>query len=147
MQIRFSCPTDGCPALIELDPLETAGSAIECPRCHVRHPVVLDAAVREHNRIETCPRCGGREFFIRKDFPQGLGLMLVIVAAAISTYYLPALGFYAVGILAAAALIDLLLYLVIGKVTVCYRCRAEYRRLRPNPEHAPFDLATAEKYA
>ena len=51
------------------------------------------------------------------------------------------------GILAGAALIDLVLYLAIGKVTVCYRCRAEYRKARINPAHEPFDLAPAEKYA
>jgi len=31
-------------------------------------------------------------------------------------------------------------------VTVCYRCRAEYRGNAYNPGHAGFDLATSEKY-
>ena len=147
MQIRFSCPTEACPALIELEPLSVAGDAIECPRCHTRHPMALDDAARTGETLVTCPRCGGGEFFVRKDFPQAFGVLLVVVAAVVSTYYLTQIGFYALGILAAAALVDALLYLVIGRVTVCYRCRAEFRKAPIRPEHQPFDLVTAEKYA
>lgn len=43
--------------------------------------------------------------------------------------------------------IDAAIYLFVGKVTVCYKCRAEYRGLAYNPEHEPFDLATSEKYS
>jgi hypothetical protein len=68
----------------------------------------------------------------------------VIVGAAISA------GFYFVGrdlvaysILAAAALIDLVVYRRLKDVTVCYRCHSEfrgaYRRTAP-----AFDLHTAD---
>ncbi len=147
MQIRFSCPDERCPALIELEPLADAGAHIECPRCHTPHPLTLDDAIRRENRLDRCPRCAGTELFVRKDFPQALGLLIVAVAAAVSCFYLTELGFYTIGILTAAALFDLVLYLVVGRVTVCYRCRAEYRKLESSPEHAPFDLATSEKYA
>jgi hypothetical protein len=107
----------------------------------------LDDAARTDESLEACPRCGGREFFVRKDFPQVFGLLLVVAAAGVSTYYLTEIGFYALGILAAAAVVDALLYVVIGKLTVCYRCRAEFRKAPISPDHKPFDLATAEKYA
>ena len=45
-----------------------------------------------------------------------------------------------------AAAIDALLYLFVPKITVCYRCRAEYRHLPINPRHEGFELAIAEKY-
>jgi hypothetical protein len=45
-----------------------------------------------------------------------------------------------------AVAVDALLYLVVGKMTVCYRCRAEFRDAPINPDHEGFDLAVAEKY-
>jgi hypothetical protein len=50
------------------------------------------------------------------------------------------------GALAALVVIDALIYLFVGRVTVCYRCRAELRGVAYNGEHRGFDLATAEKY-
>lgn len=49
-------------------------------------------------------------------------------------------------ILTAAVVIDALLYLVTGTVTVCYRCRAEFEDAPYNASHHGFDLATSEKY-
>ena len=146
MQIRFNCPTPACVAQIELEPLEGAGDSIECPRCHVKHPVALDSSIRAEQRLGQCPLCGCREFFIRKDFPQRLGLVIVVVSAAISVATLSSNLAVSWGVLAAAVLIDLALYLVVGKVTVCYACRAEFRGAAINPEHHGFDLARSEKY-
>src|SRR5690606_3621511 len=98
-------------------------------------------------RVTRCAACSGREFFIRKDFPQKLGLALVVAFGLIAT------AFYAyerVGLafatLAALVVIDAGIYLFVGRVTVCYRCRAEYRGVAYNPDHKGFDLATSEKY-
>ncbi len=147
MQLRFDCPEPECPALIEFEPLAVCDGNIECPRCHAQHSVTVDDAVRADGPLERCPRCGGQELFTRKDFPQALGLAIVAVAGIVSCVYLESLGFYAIGVLAAAALFDAILYALIRKVTVCYRCRAEYRKLTVNPAHQAFDLATSEKYA
>jgi hypothetical protein len=85
---------------------------------------------------------------VRKDFPQKLGMAIVVAAAATflvlaasrSSFYVGAL------VLVAAAIVDAVMYLLVGKVTVCYRCRAEFRDVPLNPQHAPFELAIAEKY-
>lgn len=98
--------------------------------------------------LEECPKCGCRDLFIRKDFPQKLGLGLVVVAgiafvvlaASRSNFYLGAL------ILCAAAAIDAILYAFVPRITVCYRCRAEFRDVPLNPEHGGFELAVGEKY-
>jgi hypothetical protein len=97
--------------------------------------------------IDRCVVCGGQEFFIRKDFPQRLGLALVVVCALVASvfyYYenIPA-TFAALGTL---VVVDTVIYFFVGKVTVCYKCRAEYRGLAYNPDHQGFDLATSEKY-
>ena len=86
--------------------------------------------------------------FIRKDFPQKIGLTIVIaaglaflwLAASRSSFYLGAI------VLLAAAVLDAALYWFVPKITVCYRCRAEFRDVPLNPEHEGFELAIGEKY-
>jgi len=84
--------------------------------------------------------------FIRKDFPQRLGVAVVIVFGLAAIYYFSISVLIAWSILAAAVLIDLVIYAFLGKVTTCYACRAEYRKCPLNPAHEGFDLATSEKY-
>jgi hypothetical protein len=98
--------------------------------------------------LEACPKCGCPDLFIRKDFPQRLGLGLVVVAGIAfvilaawrASFYLGAL------ILCAAAVIDAILFAIVPRITVCYRCRAEFRDVPVNPEHSGFELAVGEKY-
>jgi hypothetical protein len=98
--------------------------------------------------IEKCPHCGCRELFIRKDFPQKLGLSIVVIAglsflvlaASRSRFYLGVI------VLIIAAIVDALLYAIVPRITVCYRCRAEFRDRPINPEHHGFELAVGEKY-
>ena len=146
MQIRYHCPTDGCVAIVEYEPLETCGETMECPRCHVHHPMRISDSIRRDQRVDRCVICGGSELFIRKDFPQRLGLAVVIVFGLAAVYYFSVSVLIAWSILGAAALIDLVIYAFLGKVTTCYACRAEYRKCPLNPAHEGFDLATSEKY-
>lgn len=98
--------------------------------------------------LAVCPSCGCGDLFIRKDFPQRLGLAIVMIAGAAflwlaafrSSFYIGAI------VLFAAAVIDAALYLFVPRITVCYRCRAEFRAHPLNPNHHGFDLATGEKY-
>ena len=71
--------------------------------------------------------CGGRELFIRKDFPQGVGVAVVLIAGLCSLYFLRTNFMLAYGILGAAIVVDFIFYLIVGKVTTCSACRAEYR--------------------
>ena len=98
--------------------------------------------------LTTCPACGCRDLFVRKDFPQKLGLAVVVVAAVgfLVLAARPATFYLGVWVLVVAAAVDLLLYGFVPKVTVCYRCRAEFRGRPLNPDHGPFELAVAEKY-
>lgn len=98
--------------------------------------------------LDACPACGCRDLFVRKDFPQKLG-MTIVVLAAVSFLVLaanPRTFMYGVWVLAGAVVVDAVLYLAVGKVTVCYRCRAEDREHPINPAHEGFELAIAEKY-
>jgi len=98
--------------------------------------------------LSRCPQCGCSELFIRKDFPQRLGLAIVVVAGVAflalassrSNFYL------GVCVLLAAVLIDAVLWWFVPRITVCYRCRAEFRDVPVNPAHDGFELAVGEKY-
>jgi hypothetical protein len=146
MQIRYHCPKDKCVAIIEYEPLEGCDGEITCPRCHQPHPIGTNEAVTERNTVESCAVCGGREFFVRKDFPQRFGLLIVLVFGATAVYCFTISPLLAFAVLAGAVLVDLFIYVLIGRVTTCYACRAEYRKCNPNPAHEGFDLATSEKY-
>jgi len=99
-------------------------------------------------QLRECPACGCKDLFIRKDFPQKLGLAIVIVAS-IAFFVLAASRqrFYlGVLVLLAAVVVDALLYWLVPKITVCYRCRAEFRDRPINPQHEGYELAIGEKY-
>lgn len=144
--IRYPCNVEGCPALVEFAPEALQEPAVECPRCRDRRPFNLTDHLDDDGRLVRCPLCDCTEFFLRKDFPQIIGLSIVVVAAALSIWTLRSNAVLAYGILAAAAVIDALLYLLFPKITVCYRCRAEFRGVPLNETHGAFDLATHEKY-
>ena len=106
----------------------------------------MTESVREP--LSTCPRCGCRELFVRKDFPQKVGIAIVIIAGVAflilassrQRFYLGAL------VLLGAAAVDAVLYALVPKITVCYRCRAEFRDAPLNPQHGGYELALGEKY-
>jgi hypothetical protein len=95
-----------------------------------------------------CPKCGCTDLFTRKDFPQKIGLGIVILAAIAflilaarpTTFYLGA------WLLVAAVIVDAFVYLFVPKISTCYRCRNDIRHQPPDPAVRPFELATAEKY-
>ena len=108
----------------------------------------MNEATHNADYVRQCPHCGCREFFVRKDFPQKLGMGLIVVAAVSflvlaarrATFYL------GVWVLLAVAAVDALLYWFVPRVTTCYKCRADFRGRPINPEHGAFELAVAEKY-
>ena len=146
MQIRFHCPNEKCVAIIEYQPLESCGGHIQCPRCETEHTLAVAESINQRGQVDRCVACGGRELFVRKDFPQRLGLAVVIVFGLAAIYYFNKSVLTSWSILATAVLIDLVVYFLVGKCTTCYACRAEYRKCTLNPAHEGFDLATSEKY-
>ena len=102
--------------------------------------------MRREGVVDVCAVCGCRELFVRKDFPQRLGLAIVVIFGLAAIYFFRTSVLLAWGVLAAAVLVDLMIYAFLGRVTACYACRGEYRRCRLNPAHEGFDLATSEKY-
>jgi hypothetical protein len=144
MELTFSCPI--CGAVGHLSPVETAAEA-ECRQCGTVH--VLRSEATLGGELQACPWCMTTDLYVQKDFPQGLGLFIVGVGFAISTvfwYYEMPISAYLV--LVVSMLLDLVMYHVVGDVTICYRCLSQLRGVRSNPDsrYRPFDLATGERY-
>lgn len=72
----------------------------------------------------------GADLFVRKDFPQGLGVAIVTVGLLASCVAWGYSQLYLTfGILFATALVDVVLYVFVPNALMCYRCGAMYRAL------------------
>lgn len=141
MQVVARCPR--CDAGLPVEAAEASGP-IKCGRCGTEIPLDLSAAVRNDTAVDRCPVCRGADFYIRKDFDPGLGVAFVATGAIISAlFFWYRHDFIAYGILAAAALTDLIVYRMLKDVTVCYRCHTEFRGKYPRTAKG-FDLHTAD---
>jgi hypothetical protein len=67
-----------------------------------------------------------------------------IVGSSIAWFYTNLMWTF--GILFATALVDVLLYALVGDALMCYRCDAQYRGVEEIESHGQFDLETHEKY-
>jgi hypothetical protein len=141
MQILAKCPQ--CDAGLPVAAAE-APEAIKCGGCGRNIPLSISDALRTGQGVDRCPVCNGADFYGRKDFDPKMGLTVVIVGIAISaTFYWFKRDLIAYSILAAATLIDLIIYGRLKDLTVCYRCHTEFRG--PEARKAPaFDLHTAD---
>lgn len=127
---------DACGRAILLR-VERPSEAVDCPGCGRRHPIRVDAAFAASGRFERCLRCGLDRLYVQKDFNRTIGLTVFAVAAVLSV---PTWGLS----LLAATLLDVLLYYVLGEVTICYGCGTHHRGGSKNPAHGPFDLHVQE---
>ena len=142
MNVTFSCPN--CHAGVRHAFDETTAT-LACPHCgqHISVP----AASVEGGRVRRCLVCPSHELYVRKDFPQRVGVALVaigVVGSSIAWYHADLAWTF--GILFATALADVLLYAVVGNALMCYRCGAQYRGAVELDSHGQFDLETHEKH-
>ena len=144
MELTFECPA--CHTVGHLAAVETATSA-SCRSCGDARELRPGACAADG--IQSCPWCATEDLYVQKDFPQGLGLAIVLVGFAISTVFwyqdrpLPALS-----VLLVSALADMALFYLVPNVTICYRCLSQYRGAGANPggRFQAFDLAVGERY-
>jgi hypothetical protein len=134
-----------------LQPELQTGQKLACPHCQATLceacPDWSVAPEEGTEREQVCLMCPSRELFVRKDFPQRLGVAIVVLGfAASSVAWFQHRVLLAYGVLFATALVDVLLYLVMGNVLECYRCHAQYRGVALQADQRPFDLSIHEKY-
>ncbi len=144
MELTFAC--SNCGAVNRTSSVESTTEPT-CLRCGERRR--LRPGAFEDGRLRACACCGTEDLYLQKDFPQGLGLLIVFVGFGIATvlwyYEWPILTF---AVFLASALLDMVLYYRVPDVVICYRCLAQYRGEGANPDgrRAPFDLAIGERY-
>ncbi|MGE0607657.1 MAG: hypothetical protein AB7O62_11230 [Pirellulales bacterium] len=140
MNVTYTCPHCSQPTRADL-----AARELSCLRCGGRSRVPSDAL--DGQKVKRCVACPSIDLFARKDFPQKVGVTLVVLgfAASCLAWYQHRI-YLTFAILFATALIDLVLYLWVGNSLVCYRCGAEYRGVDTDETHGPFSLETHERY-
>lgn len=148
MQITYRCPVCGRDA--RATALDRGGSGegrgeVVCGNCG--HAIAIPEAAIAGDQISRCLVCPSHELFVRKDFPQRVGLWIVIAGFAASCVaWAMRLVPWTFGILFATAAIDVVLYLLVPDCLQCYRCGARYRGPGITRRHAAFDLETHEKH-
>ena len=141
MQILAKCAQ--CGASLPFRAGE-APAAIRCGACGREIPLEVSEAVREDRAVDRCPVCTGTDFYVRKDFDPKMGVAAVSIAALVSAiFYWYKRDVIAYTVLAAAALLDFVVYRFLTLVTVCYRCHTEFRGAYPR-DASGFDLHTAD---
>jgi hypothetical protein len=141
MQVTVRCP--GCDAPLPVAAAEAPGW-IKCGRCDRTIRLLFTEKVREDRLVDACPVCQGTDFYGRKDFDPRTGVAVVAAGALISgIFYWFGRDLVAYGILAAAVVVDLIVYQRLPELTVCYRCHSEFRGRYERTAPA-FDLHTAD---
>lgn len=142
MNVNFVCSKCHGHARQSVD---ESSAKVDCDHCG--QVVDIPEGAVAGDKISRCIVCPSTDLYVRKDFPQHLGVLLVVIGLLGSTI---AWGygqiFWTFGILFATALLDLLLYMFVGEALMCYRCNAIYRGAANQDTHGPFQLETHEKY-
>ncbi len=160
MRITYACPA--CHATTSIDRIESRDS-LECSACQAVLPIPADAfASRDGGdtgppRLHRCLACPSLELFVRKNFPQRLGVAIVVAGLAASCVAWANRELMATfGILFGTALLDVVLFLFMPNCLSCYRCGARYSGDGVANQHGDpaagshqfgaFDLETHEKH-
>jgi hypothetical protein len=142
MNVTYTCPE--CQQSVR-SAISPEIARVACPHCS--QPIQVPPGSITGNRINRCLVCPSTELYARKDFPQRLGVALVaigFIGSSIAWANYQVLWSFA--ILFGTALIDLVLYLVMGESLTCYRCHAQYRGFDDIELHGGFDLETHERH-
>lgn len=126
-------------------PWPNEDQALVCSACGWR--ARADVSLVSDQGLSECAVCSGHDLFVRKGFPQRLGVLIVVggfLASCVSWYYYEVLITFA--ILLGTAVVDALLYVWMGNVLECYRCHAQYRDLPGLGGHRAFQLEVHERY-
>ena len=142
MNVTFACPRCERPGRVDL---AASAASLDCPNCPTQLDIPAGAIV--DGRLCRCLACPSTELFVRKDFPQSLGVAIVafgVITSSIAWYFRWVNAAFAMLFL--SALIDVILYQIVGQALVCYRCNAHYRLLDGLDGHEPFNLETHERF-
>ena len=92
-----------------------------------------------NQKLHSCPECGCKDLYKKKDFNQTFGCLIILVGAVFVpvTYGLSLVVLF---------LLDLLLYSRIKDSIECYKCKTEYKNVVVPKNMMSFDHHIAEIY-
>ena len=140
MHVTFRCPN--CDQSQRSHDCH-AGGSVKCG-CGWTKPITVKDIIGE--APNHCLVCGTLDLWRQKDFPPSLGLLFVafgVITSSIAIYYHQPV--WAIGILMALALLDMLLFSVMSDVLVCYRCQARHGKVDLTGRVA-YDHELGERY-
>jgi hypothetical protein len=141
MNVAFRCAECGHSNRVGLN---DATRQISCSVCDAS--VTVPDGVLSDGEVLRCALCPSTQLFVRKDFPRSLGMMVIgagIVASTVAwAMYRPIVSF---AILGSTALLDFLVFCLVGDVLECYRCHSEYRAVKMQT-HSAFAMTTFESH-
>jgi len=142
MKITFACPQ--CDA-VNRTAVDEKTETLACYQCDSTIKVPAKAVTSDE--IHRCIVCPSLELYVRKDFPQWLGVTIVTVGIGLSCVaWYNHWVIWTFVILLGSALIDVILFMLVGNQLKCYRCGAEYRDVAGLDTHEAFNLETHEKH-
>jgi len=127
-----------CAACASVNQQEDFLKPVECVSCGKSYGALEDFS-DEKTGVQFCVICRCRDLYIQKDFNRKLGCGIAVIGAVLAP-------FTKLISLLVCALIDLLLYLLLPVITICYRCGAIYRRFPKSPVHEGFNLGINDRY-
>jgi hypothetical protein len=135
MTVEFICPHCGIEQKADL----IAAPGVICRACHQSISAAVPENIRDSGMIDRCLICRHEKFYLQKDFNPRLGIFIFVLGVVFS-YHTKFIS------LIVATAIDFMLYYFISTVTICYQCRAIYRRFKQNPAHQGYSHVHALKY-
>jgi len=121
---------------------DVPGRELVCASCRHTQAMTPDgfgAGGELKDPLEVCLACGSDKLYTQKDFNRKLGLMVVLVGAALSPWT------YGMSLVACMG-IDYGLYYFVPEIAVCYACDAIHRGFEHNPAHRAHDPLLAERF-
>lgn len=137
MEINLRCPGCGNGVFLE----EGRGRCSKCGR-----ETVAEHLPAPGQPLSACACCERRDLYRQRDFNRNLGVGIATAGclAAFALFFFDWLA--GLGTLAGVGLLDLLLYLSLDEVVVCYACGAIHRGFAKDPAVKPFSLMMADRY-
>ncbi len=129
--VEFGCAQ--CGKAVEAAP----GAVATCSHCQAV------TSLADADTLTQCLACGCDELYKHRDFNQKLGIFIIVVGI-ILCFFMPSNLVFLPLLIAAA--IDLVLYLIIPDVGICYRCKAHHRDFADIKALPSFDLERFEHY-
>lgn len=142
MNVQYACPQCEQASRAEVS---AATGEIHCAHCGGQ--ILVPPGANDAEKLHRCLICPSTDLFVRKDFPQRLGVAIVtagILGSCVAwAYHQLILTFV---ILFVTALVDVVLYVVVPNALMCYRCGAQYRGAPGQESHSSFNLETHERH-